>query len=254
MNNKDLYLDKVCKYIKYQSVHKNIREELSEHIEEAVNDYNSKGYAHNKAIELSLKDMGDPKRIGEAFNKQYRMFFNSKYGLIIWSGLATCFIYFILYPVICAVGNGISGESKPIIMMLILIAFIVINYLILKRGHLMISGRDVKDITLGFLCGIVFSLGVLFLLSATNKFGYYIYCPSIKILFFNSIYYMGGNHRFCGDELLIWLSSIAVYMLSCKINGNAKGLEAAVKLDSVYPYYINIDKDAKFRNQWVSIL
>ena len=43
MNNKDLYFDEVCKYIKYQSIHKNIREELSEHIEEAVNDYKSKG-------------------------------------------------------------------------------------------------------------------------------------------------------------------------------------------------------------------
>ena len=249
MNNKDLYFDEVCKYIKYQSIHKNIREELSEHIEEAVNDYKSKGYTYDDATEIALKDMGDPRSIGEAFNKQYRMPFNSKYGLMIWSGIATCFIYFILYPVICAVNNGISGEIKPMIIILMLIAFMAINYLILKRGHLMISGKDIKDITLGYLCGIVLSLGALFLLSTTNKFGYYIYCPSIKILFLNSIYYMGSSHRFFGDEFLIWLSNIVIYMISCKINGDVKGLEAVIQSDSVYPYYINIDKNGKFRNQ-----
>lgn len=243
MTKKDCFFEKIYNEIKYRSIHKSVYEELSEHIDEAAAAYKNDGYNEESALSKALEDMGSPEDIGKAFNKQYSMPFNHRYGLVIWFGLITCFIYTVLYPILSLINNGkIEMRNSSIATVIILAAVALVNYLVLRRGHFIISGADVRDISVGFLIGASCSLIILFLLSLAGKYGYYIYCSDVKILFFNPATYMGNEIRFCGDELLIWLSFMIIYSYSCKIN-TKQGFVFAKCLDSIYPYCIDIDEN-----------
>ncbi len=71
MDIKD-FLNTVSSQIKYKPVRKNIEEELKSHIEEAKEEYKSKGFSESEAEEKSIKSMGNPEEIGKKLNKIHK--------------------------------------------------------------------------------------------------------------------------------------------------------------------------------------
>ena len=239
--NKEEFLDKAVGCVKYIGVHKYIREELLSHIDDSAKAYEKDGLEREAALNKAVLDMGKPESVGAAFNRAYRMPFNSRYGLGIWSCIAVCVIYFLIYPAAVMLNNGTVPCKAPVpVIAAICVLFALANYMILRRGHFIPSARDVRDIAIGFLTGAVLSLAVLFGWSLFNEFGYYPYAGGIEILFLRPVHYLGSEIRFFGDEMLILLFCMAIYLVSCKVNTKAKGFEFVVCLgDSVYPHYVN---------------
>ena len=73
------FLDTVKNEIKYEPIRKNIEEELKSHIEDAKDDFMSKGLEENKAVEA----MGNPEDIGKKLNKIHRPKFDWKLGILV---------------------------------------------------------------------------------------------------------------------------------------------------------------------------
>ena len=202
--NKETFLNKVCDEIKYQSIHKYVRNELIEYIHERAAEW--KAYDQEIAEACVIKELKNPEELGQIITKRYKMPFNNKYGITIFFGIIVMFIYFIMYPLSCSLTNGL-------LVFLLYAALMLANAAVLKRSHLNMSGRDIRDVSLGFFMGTVFSLAVLFALSLLGKFGYY-YNTSIKIPLCETISYKGVSFRFCGDELLIYIFCIMSYTIS----------------------------------------
>ncbi len=70
----DKFITDVLSYIKFPFVKDDIKLELESHILEKMNYYIEQGYDEEKAEELSINDMGDPKEIGVYLNKQHNPF------------------------------------------------------------------------------------------------------------------------------------------------------------------------------------
>lgn len=70
----DKFLEEVLFYIKFPFVKDDIRFELESHILDKIDYYMEQGYDKEKAEELSINDMGDPKEIGIELNKQHNPF------------------------------------------------------------------------------------------------------------------------------------------------------------------------------------
>lgn len=66
------YLNETCTFIKNKSVHIQVKKEISSHIFDLVKYYENKGYSESDAIDLSLKDIGDTKKLGEDLNSIHK--------------------------------------------------------------------------------------------------------------------------------------------------------------------------------------
>lgn len=231
--NKETFLNKVCNEIKYQSIHKYVRNELTEYIHDAAAEF--KDYGQEIAESCVIRELKNPKELGQIINNQYKMPFNNKYGITILFGIIVTFIYFIMYPLSCSLTNGL-------LVFLLYAVLMLANVAVLKRSHLNMSGRDIRDVSLGFLIGTVFSLAVLFALSLLSKFGYY-YNMNIKIPLCETVSYQGVSFRFCGDELLIYIFCIMTYTISLlKIKS-----QNFFKMSAPYPHIPNSDSAGKVK-------
>ena len=73
MNKKiKAFLDDVCIHINCKTVHKDIREELSEHINELKEENITNGYDEEKALDLAISAMGSADEIGTKLNRQHK--------------------------------------------------------------------------------------------------------------------------------------------------------------------------------------
>ncbi len=70
-NKINLFLDSVCGYIKCKSVHKDIRDELTNHINELKEGYLQEAQSEEAALEMAISAMGDSDKIGKCLNKQH---------------------------------------------------------------------------------------------------------------------------------------------------------------------------------------
>lgn len=66
------YINLVCSRIKFQDIHGNIRVELLDHLDCIIEEYQEKGKTSEEAIELGLKQMGDPNIVGKKLNKVHK--------------------------------------------------------------------------------------------------------------------------------------------------------------------------------------
>ncbi len=66
------YLDSVCSLVKNKKVHKNIREELLNHIDEIIEDKISQGKSEKRAVEEAIAQMGDYNIVGIKLNKVHK--------------------------------------------------------------------------------------------------------------------------------------------------------------------------------------
>lgn len=101
----DKFLENVLSYIKFPFVKDDIKFELESHILDRINYYMEQGYDSEKAEELSIKDMGDPKEIGILLNKQHNPFLG--WILKITNGMVIFFvilsIYFVGVPLVISI-------------------------------------------------------------------------------------------------------------------------------------------------------
>ncbi len=226
--NIDEFLDEVCKYVKYKSVHMEIRSELREHIYENIHEW-------KMSEEEAVTSMGEPEEIGKAFNKNFHLPFNCRYGLCIWAAMVTVFIY-LIYPVFAKLFNNTINTGHNNVVILSAISFIMfINVLFLKRGMLKLSFYDTINVTMGFLLGYVISVIVLMVFS---KSGYYLYFSDVKIpIEFPYIPLLPINKIVFGLEFFSWWSCIVIYIISAR--GKEKTKEKTAEVFYVLVQYNN---------------
>ncbi|MBU3127890.1 FtsW/RodA/SpoVE family cell cycle protein [Clostridium tagluense] len=62
------YIDYVCSYVKYKEAHKEIKEELSSHIEDMLDEYTESGMSQEEAGRKAISRMGDSDIVGKQLN------------------------------------------------------------------------------------------------------------------------------------------------------------------------------------------
>ena len=67
----DKFINEVISYIKFPFDREDIRKELEDHILDKMEYYDSRGIDKVTAEELTLRDMGNPKEIGIALNREH---------------------------------------------------------------------------------------------------------------------------------------------------------------------------------------
>ncbi len=66
------FLDAVCLHIRCREIHKDIRDEITNHIDELTEEYEKQGYDNDRAIDMAISAMGDCDKIGRRLDKQHR--------------------------------------------------------------------------------------------------------------------------------------------------------------------------------------
>lgn len=66
------YIEEVCELIKNKKVHKNIKDELIDHIEETIQDYRDVGLTEEEAIDKAIMQMGSYEVIGRDLNMVHK--------------------------------------------------------------------------------------------------------------------------------------------------------------------------------------
>ena len=82
----NVYMNLVCTQIKFKDIHKNIKEELLDHINNIVEENMNKGLSIEESIDIGIKQMGDPYILGQELNKVHK-------PKPEWSILALTFIF-----------------------------------------------------------------------------------------------------------------------------------------------------------------
>ena len=121
MNNKvKTFLDDVCIHINCKTVHKDIREELTQHIVDLQDDYIKQGYDEEKALDSAILAMGNSDEIGIKLNKQHKP--QTEWSLLVLTFLIAAFgcaimyagshfdrqvVHFYRYLIYAAIGIGV---------------------------------------------------------------------------------------------------------------------------------------------------
>ena len=193
------FLEKVCAQVKYRSIHSEIRNELSEHVLEIEEN-------ENLTTEQAIAVMGDPTEIGKSINANYRMPFNSRCGLYIWSAIITAVIC-LAYPYLKALSQTNIGFG---IMLIIIAAYSVLCGFAIHRSNTRISLRDISNVAIGSIAGTILTLAVVYAFSFLFKQRVYPYSQNVYIPFginLNALTFL--------TVLVLW--SALVYWCSCKL-------------------------------------
>lgn len=164
------YLDEVCGEIKYKTIHKDIRNELQSHIDELTEQYGEIYKDH--AREFAARSMGNPRELGEMLNRQHKMPFNSRWGLVIWAA-ANAILGWTLYPLWMMIWGQYTHAA--VFAACAVFVYCVLNMLYLRRTHFKCSFRDWGHIALGTLAGSAAAVTALLLVSNIGTFGCYTY-------------------------------------------------------------------------------
>ncbi|MDF2800860.1 MAG: hypothetical protein K0S61_763 [Anaerocolumna sp.] len=79
------FKEEVCKQIRWKRVHESISKELNAHLEDQLNYYISNGETETDAINMTIKDMGDPIDVGVQLDRVHRP--KSQKNMIIFVGI-----------------------------------------------------------------------------------------------------------------------------------------------------------------------
>ena len=120
------YLDQTCSLVKNKKVHSKIKDELKLNIDNFTDKYEKLGNSKDKSIDLSLKDMGDSKKLGNELDKNYRLNLNPKILTIIGILIAIIFASSLIESLINTNGNGFFELYRCFIMLLLIIVPVVI--------------------------------------------------------------------------------------------------------------------------------
>ncbi|WIV17546.1 FtsW/RodA/SpoVE family cell cycle protein [Paenibacillus polygoni] len=97
------FLDQVCRHIKVKKMHPEIREELTNHIEDRIEELQLRGSSKETAIHKAIEEMGSPDVIGKSMNETHKPVLNWRIALIV--------AIISLIGVIGAVSIDVSGSS-----------------------------------------------------------------------------------------------------------------------------------------------
>ena len=153
MNKKiKAFLDEVCIHINCKTVHKDIREELSEHINELMEENRSNGCEEEKALDLAISAMGSTDEIGTKLNCQHKP--QTEWSLLILTALITVIGGVVMFSSSQFADGRAINFSRYIVFVLIgigtMTAFYLFDYTKLKKmsTFLFISGFLLLVITM----------------------------------------------------------------------------------------------------------
>lgn len=72
MNEIESFLDRVCDYVSYKRLHKALKKELTDHLEDLILEYEKAGMDTQAAVEKAIEQMGNPEEIGKGFNQVHQ--------------------------------------------------------------------------------------------------------------------------------------------------------------------------------------
>lgn len=101
----DSFLCDVCSHIQYKGIHSEVKEELSQHIEELKESYIGEGLSEDEAMKKAVFDMGSASEIGQKLNKQHKP--QTEWSLILLTALVSVFGILVMY-----VSRGF--ENQPV--------------------------------------------------------------------------------------------------------------------------------------------
>lgn len=213
------FIESMCDEIRYKPIHRELKAEIKAHIEEMAEEYMAFGYDYDTSMNIAASRMGNAREIGEMMNKEYRMPFNSRLGLMFWAAIVTAVVY-LGYPLIFRLYHGTIriGHYNTVIIITMLALFMYANIRYLRRGRMMITVRDMLQISAGFIIGWVFSM--LVLLISAKIMGLdtrYFYMPAVKIpLAFPYAPLLPKQYEIFGVEAFTWWFCMIAYMISVK--------------------------------------
>ncbi len=145
MNKINQYLETVCEQIRFQKAHDSIKRELQDHINDQIDALMQEGIEEQQAVELAVKEMGDPVLVGTELDRVHRP--SIKWGFFV-AVVLLCFANFALrftmmyadstyhYPTLFNIRN-ILGFLIAIVVMIL---FYHIDFTILAHHSKIIYG------------------------------------------------------------------------------------------------------------------
>lgn len=103
-NNKEKFLDQVCELVRVKKMHKQIRKELNDHIEDQRDEYILRGMDKDEALIKSIEDMGDPLLVGKELNEAHK-------PLVEWSVLITTGLFLLISGIMQYMFSNIESIS-----------------------------------------------------------------------------------------------------------------------------------------------
>lgn len=105
------YLDIVCKQIKSKCMHKKIRKELLDHLNDQIDAYIEKGITKEQASVMAIKEMGNPLEIGNQLNNTHKPLISHSTIIIILmfiavSGIIQYLFSYSLYSIDMGLSNS----------------------------------------------------------------------------------------------------------------------------------------------------
>ncbi|MFD1953368.1 FtsW/RodA/SpoVE family cell cycle protein [Paenibacillus thailandensis] len=68
----DEFLDQVCKPVKAKEMHPDIRQEITAHLEERIEELISEGMTEEEAVRMAIARMGSPEEVGRQFHQVHK--------------------------------------------------------------------------------------------------------------------------------------------------------------------------------------
>jgi len=146
------YLDEICSQVRWKKAHGVIRKELQDHLQDQAQAFEEAGNSPEKAVEMAVREMGDPIMLGTQFDRCYRPGFN-------WPILLTTLLLIILGMIARTMmysytGNWSSGWNIVISLLIgagIVLTVLKIDYTILSKTWLIYGIYVVGTIIFGLL-------------------------------------------------------------------------------------------------------
>ncbi|OBZ14110.1 hypothetical protein A8L34_09070 [Bacillus sp. FJAT-27264] len=104
--HRKLFLDQVCLEVRAKDMHGDIREELSVHLEELIQDRQAQGYLQAESEAWAVAQMGDPRSLGKTLNRVHKPRMN--WGLL----GAVLFFAAISLVMMLSVDSNPAGEMQ----------------------------------------------------------------------------------------------------------------------------------------------
>ncbi|WP_454191438.1 FtsW/RodA/SpoVE family cell cycle protein [Paenibacillus sp. Marseille-Q7038] len=77
------FLDQVCRHIKVKKMHPEIREELTNHIEDRMEELQLRGSSKETSVHMAIEEMGAPDVIGRSMNETHKPVLNWRIALLL---------------------------------------------------------------------------------------------------------------------------------------------------------------------------
>lgn len=191
---KERFLDQVCQLIKIKNLHKQIKRELNDHIEDQREAYIAKGIDEEQALIKSIEDMGDPVLVGQQLNEAHK-------PLVEWSVLITTALFLLISGVmqyIFSTAQPISGNGQTIFFSRFLL-YAPIGIAIFTIAYFFDYTLIKKYSWILFISYILFMIVIFITSPILNGAVFYADFPSLLFIpIFSGLVYRLSNMKYLG--------------------------------------------------------